>query len=470
MTAAATPPAGARLIQLNAFDMAAPGHIQQGMWRHPRDRSGGYARLDHWTGLARLLERGLFDGLFLADVLGVYDVYGGSPDAALRGAVQVPLLDPSMLVPAMAAVTEHLGFGVTCNLAYEPPYLFARRMSTLDHLTGGRIGWNIVTGYLDSAAQALGYREQMAHDDRYDLADEYMDAVYALWEGSWADDAVLRDVKGASYADPAKVRRIEHAGRQFRISARHLCEPSPQRTPVLYQAGASERGRAFAGRHAECVFVNGTTPKAVAALVADLRARAAPRPIRVFVGATVVVGRTEQEARDLLADYASCADAEAALAHASSSLGIDFARYGMDEPIQAGPTNAIQSNVAAMARVAGPSWTKRRLLEQSVLGSRQPPIVGDPVQVADALLSWVAEADVDGFNLSRTVTPECLEAFIGLVVPVLQERGAYKQAYAPGTYRGKLFGGDPRLPETHPAARHRAWSGSADGVQVGARP
>lgn len=446
---------------LNAFDMACVGHIQQGMWRHPRDRSAEYLRLDHWTSLARLLERGLFDGLFLADVLGVYDVYGGSPDAALRGAVQVPLLDPLMLVPAMAAVTEHLGFGVTCNLAYEPPYLFARRMSTLDHLTQGRIGWNVVTGYLDSAARALGYAGQMAHDDRYDLGDEYMDAVYALWEGSWASDAALRDRTSGTYADPAKVRRIEHEGPQYRISAMHLCEPSPQRTPVLYQAGASERGRAFAGRHAECVFVNGTSPAIVAKQVADLRARAAPRPIRVMVGATVVVGRTEREARDLLADYAAHADAEATLTHASASLGIDFSRYGMDEPIQAGPTNAIQSNVAAMARVAGPAWTKRKLLEQSPLGSRQPPIVGDPQQVADALQAWMTEADVDGFNLSRTVVPECLEAFIHLVVPVLQERGLYKTAYAPGTYREKLFGLGPRLPATHPAAGYRNWDSPA---------
>ena len=442
---------------LNAFDMACVGHIQQGMWRHPRDRSSDYARIDHWTDLARLLERGLFDGLFLADVLGVYDVYGGSPDAALRGAVQVPLIDPLMLVPAMAAVTEHLGFGVTCNLAYEPPYLFARRMSTLDHLTQGRIGWNIVTGYLDSAARALGYDGQMAHDDRYDLADEYMDAVYALWEGSWADGAVVRDRKRGFFTDPARVRPIEHVGRQYRISALHLCEPSPQRTPVLYQAGASERGRTFAGRHAECVFVNGTNSSIVGKLVADLRARAAPRPIRVLVGATVVVGRTEKEADDLLADYAEHADSEAALAHASSSLGIDFSRYGMDEPIQAGPTNAIQSNVAAMARIAGPAWTKRKLLEQSVLGSRQPPIVGDPVQVADALQTWMTEADVDGFNLSRTVIPECLEAFIDLVIPILQERGVYKTAYASGTYREKLFGLGPVLPTAHPAARHRAF-------------
>ena len=442
-----------RQMRLNAFDMATPGHIQQGLWQHPRDTAHRYNRLDHWTGLARLLERGLFDGLFLADVLGLYDVYGGTPDAALRAGVQVPLLDPLLLVPAMAAATQHLGFGVTCNLAYEPPYLFARRMSTLDHLTEGRIGWNIVTGYLDSAARALGYAGQMAHDDRYDLADEYMEAVYALWEGSWADDAVQR--APGLYTDPARVRRIEHHGKQYDMSAIHLCEPSPQRTPVLYQAGASERGRTFAGRHAECVFVNGTTRAIVAGIVADLRARAAPRPIQVMVGATVVVGRTEREAQGMLADCAAHASAEGALAHASSSLGIDFSRYGMDEPIQAGQTNAIQSNVSAMAKVAGPAWTKRKLLEQSVLGSRQPPIVGSPAQVADALQAWMDEAGVDGFNLSRTVMPECLETFIDLVVPLLQERGAYKAGYAPGTYREKLFGAGPRLPPTHPAAAHR---------------
>jgi FMN-dependent oxidoreductase (nitrilotriacetate monooxygenase family) len=331
-------------------------------------------------------------------------------------------------------------------------------MSTLDHLTGGRIGWNIVTGYLDSAARALGYDGQMQHDDRYDLADEYMDAVYALWEGSWADDAVRRDAANRVYTDPARVRRIVHEGRQYRINAIHLCEPSPQRTPVLYQAGASDRGRRFAAQHAECVFVNGTNPAVVGTLVADLRARAAPRPILVFVGATVVVGRSEAEARALLADYAAHANAEATLTHASASLGIDFSRYGMDDPIETAPTQAIRSNVEAMARVAGPAWTKRKLLEQSVLGSRQPPIVGDPGQVADALEAWVRDADVDGFNLSRTVMPECLDGFIDLVVPVLQERGLYKHGYAPGTYREKLFGAGGRLPAGHAAARHRGWS------------
>ncbi len=438
-----------REIRLNAFDMATIGHIQQGMWTHPRDRSLEYRTLDHWVDLARLLERGLFDGLFLADVLGVYDVYEGAPDAALRGAVQVPLLDPLALVPAMAHATQHLGFGVTCNLAFEPPWLFARRMASLDHLTAGRTGWNIVTGYLDSAARAMGFSAQMAHDDRYDLAEEYMALMYALWEGGWEDGAVLADRARGIYTDPSRVHRVRHQGKQWQLDAVPLWEPSPQRTPVLYQAGASERGRAFAARHAECVFLNAGSKANVARLVGDIRARAA-RPILAFVGATVVVGRTTKDARDRLEEYRRHASTEAALAHASASLGIDFSRYGLDEPIEAGPGNAIRSNVEAMR-----GWTKRKLIEQFVLGSRQPPIVGSATEVADELQSWVDETGVDGFNLSRTIVPESLESFIDLVVPVLQERGRFKRAYGAGTYREKLFGAGPRLAAPHPAATIR---------------
>ncbi len=438
-----------REIRLNAFDMATPGHIQQGMWTHPRDRATGYLSLPYWTDLARTLERGLFDGLFLADVLGVYDVHGGSQDAAVRGGVQIPLLDPMLLVPAMAAATQNLGFGVTVNLAWEPPALLARRFSTLDHLTGGRIGWNIVTGYLDSAARAMGLDRQMAHDDRYDMADEFMAVVYRLWEESWAADAVKADRAAGVYADPAGVQRIRHDGRQYRLDAPHLVEPSPQRTPVLYQAGASDRGRAFAALHAECVFLNGGPKPHVAALVADLRARAAPRPLRAFLGATLVVGRTGAEARDKLEDYRRCASVEAALVHASASLGIDLAALGMDDELPDG--NAIQSNVTAL-RAAAPRATKRALVDRMVLGSRQPPIVGSAAEVADALVAWVDDADVDGFNLSRTVMPECIEDVVDLLVPVLQARGRYKRAYAPGTYREKLFGAGPRLAAPHPAA------------------
>jgi FMN-dependent oxidoreductase (nitrilotriacetate monooxygenase family) len=388
-------------------------------------------------------------------VLGIYDVHGGNGDAAIRNAVQVPLIDPMLLVPAMAAATTHLGFGVTCNLAWESPALMARRFSTLDHLTKGRIGWNIVTGYLDSAARAMGLDRQMAHDDRYDLADEYMEILYRLWEESWAADAVKRDRAAGIYADPARVKRITHQGRQYRLDAPHLVEPSPQRTPVLYQAGASDRGRGFAAQHAECVFLNGGPKPHVAKLVADLRARAAPRPIRIFVGATLIIGRTRAEAEAKLAEYRQHASIEGALVHASASLGIDLARFAPDEELpEAGQSQAIRSNVEAL-RAAAPRATKRALIDRMVLGSRQPPIVGSVEEVAEELIAWMDQADVDGFNLSRSVTPECLEDVVRLLVPALQERGRYKRGYAAGTYREKLFGAGPLLAAPHPAAGWR---------------
>ena len=180
-------------ILLNAFNMNCIGHINHGLWTHPRDTSTRFNTLEYWTELAQLLERGLFDGLFIADIVGVYDVYQQSVDMPLKEAIQLPVNDPLLLVSAMAAVTKNLGFGLTANLTYETPYLFARRMSTLDHLTRGRVGWNIVTGYLDSAAKAMGLTEQVEHDRRYDQADEYLQVLYKLWEGSWENDAVLND-------------------------------------------------------------------------------------------------------------------------------------------------------------------------------------------------------------------------------------------------------------------------------------
>ncbi len=444
-----------REILLNAFDMNCVGHIQQGLWTHPRDQATRYLDLAYWTELAKTLEDGLFDGLFLADVIGVYDVFGGNADAALRGAVQVPVNDPMLLIPAMAAVTTHLGFGVTANLLYEAPYLFARRMSTLDHLTRGRVGWNIVTGYLDSAARAAGFSAQPAHDDRYDLADEYMSLVYQLWEQSWDDDAVRADRQTGVYADPAKVRAVHHHGKQYRVDAIHLSEPSPQRTPVLYQAGSSPRGRRFAASHAECVFLNGQGVAGVKAIIDDIRALAsaagrAPTDIKAFLGVTVVTGATEAEARDKFDDYRQYVSSEAALVHAAASLGVDLARFDIDEPVDTSASQAITSNAEAIARSQGPQWTRRKLLEQMVLGSRQPPLVGSAGQIAEALIAWTEDAGVDGFNLSRTVAPECFADFARLVVPELQSRGAFKTTHRPGSLRRKLFGQD-RLPASHPA-------------------
>ncbi|MDB5414886.1 MAG: putative bacterial luciferase-like protein alkanesulfonate monooxygenase [Rubritepida sp.] len=385
-------------IRVNAFTLQSPVHQTPGLWRHPDDRSADYNRLEFWTGLARTLERGLFDGMFTADSLGTNDVYGGSLDAALRGGVHVPKNDPLLSISAMALVTEHLGFGVTSNAIQEPPYAFARRMTTLDHLTKGRIGWNIVTGHSASGARATG-AELIPHDERYDVADEYLDLVYELWEGSWDDDAVRRDKASGVFVDPAKVRPVRRSGKRFSTDAIHLAEPSPQRTPVLYQAGASGRGRAFAAQHAECIFVSGPTAQALAPIVADTRRRAAangrdPAELLFFSLATTIIGRTEEEAQAKLADYRRYIDIEGALVLYSAWTGIDFSRFSLDEPVRHQKQEAGIFSALEVFTTADPSrvWTLREIAEHVAIGGRGPVFVGSPGQVADAIERWVDES------------------------------------------------------------------------------
>jgi alkanesulfonate monooxygenase SsuD/methylene tetrahydromethanopterin reductase-like flavin-dependent oxidoreductase (luciferase family) len=432
----------AREIRFNAFDMNCVGHQSPGLWAHPRDRSWQYKDLEYWAELAQLLERGRFDGLFIADVLGVYDVYRGNLDAALRNGAQIPVNDPLQLVPAMAMVTKHLGFGLTASLSFEHPYTFARRLSTLDHLTKGRAGWNIVTSYLDSGARNIGLAGQTGHDDRYDVADEYLEVCYKLWEGSWADDAVLRDRDRRIFTDPAKVRPIAHEGRHYRVPGVHLCEPSPQRTPVLYQAGASSRGQRFAGEHAECVFVATPSKTVLTKTVAAIRRS--------------VVDATDAKAKAKLDDYRRYIDLDGALALGSGWMGIDFGAYRLDEPLRHIKTNAVQSSVDAFSS-ADPDkvWTVRELGEWIGIGGLGPVFVGGPQTVADLLEEWVRDTDVDGFNLAYAVTHETFADIVDHLVPELQKRGVYKTDYAPGTLREKLFGAGPRLPASHPGARHR---------------
>ncbi|MBT8767644.1 LLM class flavin-dependent oxidoreductase [Metapseudomonas boanensis] len=445
---------GKKQILLNAFNMNCVGHINHGLWAHPRDRSAEYKNLAYWTELAQLLERGLFDGLFLADIVGVYDVYQGGVELTLKESIQLPVNDPLMLVSAMAGVTRHLGFGITANLSYDAPYLFARRMSTLDHLSDGRVGWNIVTGYLESAARAMGLAQQMEHDRRYDQADEYLEVLYKLWEGSWEEGAVINDRQRRIYAQPGKVHKVEHRGEFFNVEGYHLCEPSPQRTPVLFQAGSSSRGLRFAGEHAECIFISGNNKAATRAQVDRVRAAALdsrrdPQAVKVFMGISVIVAPTEAEARARYAEYLAYASAEAGVAHFASSTGVDFAHFGLDEPIPYVKTNAIES---AASKLRDNRLTRRQLLEQHALGGRYILLVGSPAQIADELEDWVAETGLDGFNLTRIVTPESYADFIDLVIPELQSRGSYKTAYAEGTLREKLFGQGPHLPRSHKGA------------------
>ena len=460
-------------IRLNAFAMNCVGHQSPGLWTHPRDRSCEYNTLAYWTDLARILERGRFDGVFLADVLGVYDVYGGNADAALRTAAQVPVNDPMLVIPAMAAVTRHLGFGVTSTLTWEPPFPFARRMSTLDHLTGGRIGWNVVTGYLASASRAMGRDGLTPHDARYDLAEDYMEVVYKLWEGSWEDAAVVRDRATGVFADPRRVHRMRHDSERYKLDSIHLSEPSPQRTPVLYQAGSSPRGRAFAARHAECVFVSGPSPQVLAPRVADIRRLAAEGgrdgdAIAVFALATVIVAETAAEAQALLAEYRAHVSHEGVLVLMSGWTGVDLSTYALDQPIRHIENDAGRSAMDNITR-ADPNrvWTVRDVAEHVAIGGIGPLFVGDPAQVADEMERWVAAAGIDGFNLAFVVSPESFEGVAGLLVPELQSRGRYKRDYAPGTLREKLGGGAARL---QPPIRRRCRAGHPEREPHARRP
>jgi alkanesulfonate monooxygenase len=439
---------------LNAFAMNCVAHQSSGLWRHPRDKSREYFSLDYWQSLARTLEAGCFDGIFLADVTGVYDVYQNAPDAALRTAMQIPANDPFCLVPAMAAATDHLGFGITGTIPYEPPYAFARRVSTLDHLSQGRMAWNVVTGYLDSAARGVGRTKQTEHDTRYDIADDYMSLVYKLWEASWDDDAVRFDQAGGVFTDPARVRAISHHGPYFDLEAIHLCEPSPQRTPVIFQAGASARGQAFAARHAECVFIAAPTIESTAAMVSGLRQAAAdagrdPERLKIFALLAVVADETDDAAHRKLLDYQQYALPEGSLALMSGWTGIDLGQFGPDERAENVSSQAIQSAMSGLG-----SRTVREWGEALSVGGAANVITGSSTTVADSLERWLDDTGVDGFNLAYTVMPECFTDFVTLVVPELQKRGRLKRAYDEGTLRQKLFGAGDRLQAPHPAASH----------------
>ena len=444
-------------ILLNAFDMNSVGHINHGLWTHPRDESHRFNELSYWTDLAKTLEKGLFDGLFIADITGVYDVYQNNIELTLKESIQLPSHDPSTLVSAMAAVTKHLGFGITVNLSYETPYQFARRFASLDHLTTGRIGWNIVTGYLDSAERLIGQKGLKEHDARYEQAEEFIELCYKFWEGSWEDDAVLKDKLNRIFTDPLKVHSIQHHGKYYKSEGVFQVSPSIQRTPVLFQAGASPKGLNFASRHAEGIFIGGDQPEKIKIQVDNIRTLAQergrhPDDVKIFVGITVITAETDELAQEKLHDYQNYANAEAGIAHYSSSVGIDLSQYQDDEVIPYQKTNSIASvNQKFKEQVI----TKNNLKKQHHLGGRYPLFIGSGANVAEQLIHFLDTSGIDGFNLTRTVAPESHHDFIEYVIPELQQRGRYKTAYGHGSLRHKLIGQGDRLFATHPVQKFR---------------
>ena len=447
-------------ILLNAFDMNSVGHINHGLWTHPRDESHRFNELSYWTDLAQTLEKGLFDGLFIADITGVYDIYQNGIELTLKESIQLPSHDPTTLVSAMAAVTQNLGFGITVNLSYESPYQFARRFASLDHLTQGRIGWNIVTGYLDSAERLIGQKGLKDHDLRYEQAEEFLQLCYKFWEGSWENDAVLKDKKQRIFTDPSKVHQIQHQGQFYQSQGVFQVSPSVQRTPVLFQAGASPRGLTFATQHAEGLFIGGDRPEKIKQQVDQIRNQATAQgrnseAVKIFVGISVVTAETDELAQQKLDEYIRYASPEAGLAHFSSSVGMDLSQFADDETIPYQQTNSIAS---VNNKFKEQSISKNDLKAQHVLGGRYPLIVGSGATVAEKLIQLIDDTGIDGFNLTRTVAPESHHDFIQWVIPELQQRGRYKTEYENGSLRHKLFQQGDRLSASHPVQQFRCQS------------
>jgi len=440
-------------MHLNVLSQGVPSPLFEGLWRHPDDATRtGYRSLSYWTSLAQRLEAACIDALFLADIHGVYDVYGGSAAASVRHAHQVPAIDPTLLLPAMAAVTEHLGFAVTYSVSYHAPYQCARVFSSLDHLTGGRVGWNIVTSDL-RLAKATGLGEYIPHDERYDRADEYLEVVRALWEDSWADGALRHDVAADVFTDPDLVRPVQHKGQWFTVDAVHQCEPSPQRTPVLYQAGSSDRGTTFAARHAEVVFVTLSSARRGAEKVRELRRRAEqfgrdPQAIKVLQGFPVLLGRTKAEAEARAAEFTELTSPGGLLAKWCGWVGVDLAAYDDRTPI----TDIMPEDgrsVTGFLAGASPDrdWTVGDVRD-FIATPRRPhahdrlSLFGTPEQVADRMEEYLDIAGVDGFNLYPCPPTSGVDDICDLLVPELQRRGLFRTQYdeAEQTLRQRYLG------------------------------
>ncbi|OAA68575.1 Nitrilotriacetate monooxygenase component A/pristinamycin IIA synthase subunit A [Niveomyces insectorum RCEF 264] len=454
------PQTAQRRIFINAFDMFATSHLSFGQWRRPEDRGKNKGHdLTYWTDLAKLLERGGVTSLFLADGYGVADTYGGSADVAIRTATQFPKGDPSVPISAMAAVTKNLGFAITTSTSFENPFVIAKRFSTLDHLTSGRIGWNIVTSFQTAAAKAMGF-ELVEHDQRYKNADEYLEILYKIWEGSWADDALKEDAVSGVYADPSRIRTIHHHGEKYRTDSVHIVDPSPQRTPLLFQAGTSDAGIAFAAKHAEGVFVSAPSPHILAPRVAAIRAQAEkngrdPRSIKVFASITPIVGTTEAEAQAKYKRALEYADELAGLVFFSNGSGIDLSRLDLDKvltPEDVTSHGRVHSHLDQIKYQGDdiPPWTPRNVGKSVSLGANGPTPVGTPAQIADYLESWVDVADIDGFNYGYVVSPGSFEDLVDLVIPELRRRGRYPLEPETGTLRERIYGpGHAKLPDDH---------------------
>jgi FMN-dependent oxidoreductase (nitrilotriacetate monooxygenase family) len=430
-------------MHLAAFVSAGPVSGSHGGWRHPSaDRD--ITALGYYQRLAKTLEAGCFDFVFMADILAVPDRLHDSMDSQLRhGALGALRLDPMIVLAAMCGATRHVGLACTISTTYFEPFAVARALATLDHMSGGRAAWNIVTSFQDSEARNFNRAQQFARAERYDRADEFLEVTTALWD-SWDDDALVRDPVAPLFADPAKVRRIDHDGRWFKVRGPLNVSRSPQGRPVLLQAGASDRGRDFAARWAEVVFVTHTAPEPAVAFRADLHARAErfgrrPDAIKVLPGIVPIVAETRAQAEEQRALLESLAHPDAGLSTLSYHLDIDLSQYPQDEMLPEIDVPGVQGHYREVAELTRRSGIPLRELGRRYgAGRTASGFTGTAADVADRMAAWLEAGACDGFMIQTPWMPGGLDDFVRLAVPELQRRGLFRTAYDGTTLREHL--------------------------------
>jgi FMN-dependent oxidoreductase (nitrilotriacetate monooxygenase family) len=437
------------VLHFGVFEVMAPQVGGTFSWTHPRSEGIDYMNVDYWIRTAKILEDAGFDFLFFAGGYGYPIIDGDLSEVAVTRGINFSSLDADYLIPVLAQHTEKLGFVVTQSTGLDHPVQMARRFSTLDHLTGGRIGWNIVTGASQNAvAEVFGHEEMVSHDVRYEMAGEYVELASRFWETAWDDDAYVADRESAVFARRDGIHRVVYDGKHYSSRGYYGAPPSPQRTPVLFQAGTSPTGRAFAAKNAECVFVQATTPSRTAAAVADLRLRAleggrTPESLKTMAGLTVFVAETEERARELMNEFDALQTDEIVASLYAGNTGIDLLALDPDRSLHqvldaGGPIG--QMGTSNIDRFLGDDPpTVREILDQlRGRGTRGFRIVGDPVQIADQIERLAAETGLDGFLIEPVFEPNDLEDFGRLVMPILRERGRLRDGVAGNTLRARL--------------------------------
>jgi FMN-dependent oxidoreductase (nitrilotriacetate monooxygenase family) len=429
----------ARQLRLGAF--MRPVSIHTGAWRYPGAFPDANFNFAHYKRFARTLERGKFDAIFLADSLAVLKM----PMGALKRSATVTSFDPLTLLPALAVVTEHLGLIATASTTYNEPYHIARKFASLDHISGGRAGWNLVTSGNPDEAMNFGLEAHVEHGERYQRAREFYDVVTGLWD-SWADDAFIRDAEAGIYFDPDKLHVLNHKGAEFSVRGPLNIARPVQGWPVIVQAGSSEAGRAIAAETAEVVFCAHASLADGQRFYADVKGRMAkfgrePEHLKILPAAFVVVGDTEAEAREKMARLDRLVDPESGLASLSIALGhVDLSGVDLDGPLPEIPeTNASKGSRQKLVDLARRKHMTVRQLCQYIGGSYGSlEMIGTPAMIADQMEAWLTAEGCDGFNVMFPYVPGGLDDFVDRVVPELQRRGLFRREYEGTTLRENL--------------------------------